>query len=144
MLYRLMCLILEHVEKIPIYQDQTSLEPTEKEGSETAKATPHFPFPHKDTGYYTCGPQTRAWRVMLLHQATRVRQLSFLTPALLSLWREGLTIFPSQADSRRLLMTLKVELKSHLFSSFSKATESREFLSTQQVGTWHHTCFCLH
>lgn len=129
--------------------DTSLLELTEKEGNVKQPrlgAPLIFLFhkePHRLLG--TCGPQTRAWRVMLLHQATRTDNCPFSLPALLSLWRAGgPDHLPSQADSRRLLMTLKAGTEKSLFSSFMSKSNRIQRISLHGVGTWHHTCFCLH
>lgn len=100
MFYRLMCLILVAVEKYP-FTDQWHFTSglTEKEGmwkQPRLGAPLIFLFhkePHRLLG--TCGPQM-TFGSDAPASGHQDRQLSFLLPALLSLWRAGPDHLPSQ------------------------------------------------
>lgn len=144
-----MCLILVAVEKYP-FTDQwhfTSGAHWKGRECETAKAgrPSHFAFPQRATqvtGHLWSPNQSLESDAPA--SGRQDRQLSSL-PALLSLWRAGgPDHLPSQADSRRLLMTLKAGTEKSLFSSFMSKSNRIQRISLHGVGTWHHTCFCLH
>lgn len=129
--------------------DTSLLELTEKEGNVTFKAGRPSPFAFPQRAAQVTGhlwsPNQSLERVTLLHQAARTDNCPFSLPALLSLWRAGgPDHLPSQADSRRLLMNLKAGIEKSLFSSLMSKNNRIQRISLHGVGTWHHTCFCLH
>lgn len=146
-----MCLILVAVEKYPFTDQRHFTSGAHWKGREcdTAKARrpSHFAFPQRAaqvTGHLR-SPNQSLESVMLLHQAARTDNCPFSLPALLSLWRAGRPDhLPGQADSRRLLMTLKAGTEKSFFSSPMSKNNRIQRISLHGVGTWHHTCFCLH
>ena len=129
--------------------DTSLLELTEKEGNvkQSRRGAPLILLFHRATQVtgHLWSPNQSLESVTLLHQAARTDNCPFSLPALLSLWRAGgPDHLPSQADSRRLLMTLKAGTEKSLFSSLMSKNNRIQRISLHGVGTWHHTCFCLH
>lgn len=144
-----MCLILVAVEKYPL-TDQwhfTSGAHWKGRECETAKAPLSFSFSTKShTGYWAPvvpKPEPGEW-CSCIRPPGQTTVLSHSQHSYHCGGQEGLTIFPVRQIPEDYWWPSRLELKSHYFLSFMSKSNRIQRISLHGVGTWHHTCFCLH